>query len=49
MNMRLSVDDEDDEILEDEEFDDAAELDEDDEDSDEDEDEEEETWQVLAS
>ena len=49
MNIRLSVSDEDDEILEDEEFDEDADLDEDDEDGDEDDEEEEETWQVVAS
>jgi hypothetical protein len=49
MNIRLSIDDEDDEVLEDEEFDEDAEVDEDDEDADDEDEEEEETWQVVAS
>ena len=49
MNTRLSPADEDDEVLDDEEFDEDADLDEDDENGDGDDDEEEETWQVVAS
>ena len=49
MNTSPNLDDEDDEILEDEEFDEDAEGDEDDDDADADDDEEEETWQVVAS
>jgi hypothetical protein len=48
MNTRLSVNDEDDEVLDDEEFDEDADLDEDDEDGEDDDEEEEETWQVAA-
>jgi hypothetical protein len=49
MNARPDIDDEDDEILEDEEFDEDSRLDEEDEDSDEEDEDEEETWQVFAS
>ena len=53
MHTSPDVDDEDDEVLDDEEFDEDADLDEDaddlDEDEDEDEDGEDETWQVVSS
>lgn len=49
MNTSPSVDDEDDEVLEEEEFDEDSELDEDDEDTDVDDEDEDETWQVVAS
>jgi hypothetical protein len=49
MNIRLSPDDEDDEVFDAEDFDEDADLDEDDEDGDPEEEDEEETWQVVAS
>ena len=47
MHTSPDLDDEDDEVLDDEEFDEDADHDEDDEDLDDDDDEEEETWQVA--
>lgn len=43
------IEDDEDEVLEDEQFDEDAEADDEDEDEDEDDEEEEETWQVVAS
>ena len=49
MNTSPGVDDEDDDVLEDEEFDEDAEREGDEDDDDDDDEDEEETWQVLAS
>jgi hypothetical protein len=49
MNTSPSTDDEDDEVLEDEEFDEDADGEDDDDDADLDDEEEEETWQVVAA
>ncbi len=48
MHHLLSPLEEDDEVLDDEDFDEDADLDEDDEDAEDDDEEEEETWQVAV-